>query len=497
MEKIESIKTLLRSFSIYSRKMYFFAVLFAISIFGYYIYSSQYSADSLPTSTYKTFSSGLKIEITLDESGQVSINGVDSGNKINIYGSYDELRLPVLDQSGNYYSDVTISLTVPEGSTAKVEHETLGIHGVGSTSSYIKNDNIIVYQATEVSKNATVSIVAKFPKGIINPPLSKKISSFIGNIKENFWFAIAIILPLLTLIYTFSFILYQIRRQRIEIPDKEVSAPPMAIPPAIVGALYNQKVGPREIAATLIDLAQRGDIVILDRDRDFAFGKGKFDQRLLGFEKLLLSKIFKNNLTSNYAEIEKRLNNHFYSKKISIVTAGIYALATRLGYFKLNPQRMHSKYRFIGIFSFLIALAGFVLSLMLFTDPPYIVFFWIGMMISALIISFTAGNMPLRTSIGQEVMSNWMAFRKFLSNPDDFPYSENFQETFQKYLPYAIVLECEVAWARRFSNHNFVMPEWYLTDKQSLGLEDFCLSLFPIVSYVGRALAALREPGFE
>jgi hypothetical protein len=58
-------------------------------------------------------------------------------------------------------------------------------------------------------------------------------------------------------------------------------------------------------------------------------------------------------------------------------------------------------------------------------------------------------------------------------------------------------MNCEAAWAKRFSKHNFMVPDWFLTDKIGLGLEDFCLSLFPIISYVGRSFAALKEPGFE
>jgi len=235
----------------------------------------------------------------------------------------------------------------------------------------------------------------------------------------------------------------------------------------------------------------------MDQERDFAFVKGRFDTRLLGFEKILLSKIFRSNMKSDLQLIQQRIDNHLYSKKISMVSAGIYALATRLGYFKVNPQKYHAKYRFIGIFLFIIAVIGFVLNLFVYIQEEYLVFFWVGMMISSIIIAYTAGNLPIRTAIGQEILSNWLAFRRFLTNPSPYPYSAKNQLIFQKYLPYAIVMNCEITWATRFSEHNFVMPEWFMTEKGSLGMEDFCLSLFPIVSYVSKSLAAIREPGFE
>jgi hypothetical protein len=202
-------------------------------------------------------------------------------------------------------------------------------------------------------------------------------------------------------------------------------------------------------------------------------------------------------LSADRIEIERRINNHFYSKKISLVSAGIYALTTRLGYFKTNPQSVHAKYRLFGILAFLIGLAGFGASFFYFPSPPYIVFFWVGMMVSAAIITATASYIPIRTPLGQEELSNWLAFKKYLSSPEPIPFAPNLNEIFLRYLPYAIVMDCEAAWAKRFTDHNFEMPVWFLTEKGSLALEDFCLSLFPIISYVSRSFVALREPGFE
>jgi hypothetical protein len=101
----------------------------------------------------------------------------------------------------------------------------------------------------------------------------------------------------------------------VVLPDKEVNSLPMAIPPAIVGVLVHQKVRAREIAATLVDLAIRGDILIIDRERGFAFGKGKFDQRLLGYEKILLSKIFRNNLAPIGSRSSRGSTTIFTAKK--------------------------------------------------------------------------------------------------------------------------------------------------------------------------------------
>ncbi len=485
-------------FGLYTRKLVFFSL---VLVFTFSVLEASKSIKSYKADDYSSFrgssAGNISQKIEMAKNGDIVVDGKISKNKIDLLKDYDELRLLVLEKPGKYINSLEVTLSLPDAIASQIEAEVITQHGVGSSQYRISGDNVITYEASNIAATGEVTIVTKIPKGVIEPPFIRTVVKFINDIKHSFWLLTAIVIPGLTLFCLLAILVFQYKRQRIDIPEKEIDAPPMAIPPAVVGALFKQKVGAREIAASLIDLAKRGDIYIVDRERGFVFGKGKFDQRLLGFEKILLSKIFSSAISSDRKDIEQRINQHLYSKKMSLLTVGIYLLATRLGYFKANPFKMHFKYRMFGVLLFLASFAGFVLSLYIFKDPPYAVFFWIGAMIASLIISFTANNMPIRTPIGQEVLSNWLAFKKYLSNPMPIQYDEANPELFQKYLPYAVVLECEAAWAKRFSEHNFIIPDWFVTDKGGLGLDDFCLTLYPIVSYVGKSFAAIREPGFE
>jgi hypothetical protein len=485
-------------FGVYTRKLSFFVVLAFIAGVGFlYFRYNSYKADTNFDVLLPQAETNPNVTIEIKDDGGIYVDGRSSGKHTNIVSGYDELRMPIIDKPVTYLNTVKVTLRVPKQSAYKTQHEILAIHGVDSSFSKVVNDSTILYEADGVSQFGTVSIVAQIPEGIVARPFYIQFFGDMTKVQFNYWVALAAALPLLTIIYLILFLSLQSRLNKVDMPTQAINYPPMAIPPAIVGALYHQKVGPREIAATLVDLARRRDIVILDRERGFAFGKGKFDSRLLAYEKVLLSKIFRHSMTSEQAEVEKRIGNHLYSKKISFVSAGIYNIATRLGYFRVNPQRVHAKYRLIGIFAFLLGAAGFFVSFVLPYLPKFTAIFWVGMMLSALMIIITAVRIPLRSQLGNESLSNWLAFRKFLADPNPIEYSNDLQATFEAYLPYAIVLDCEAAWARRFEPHNFIVPSWFLSDKGSLGLQDFCLSLFPIVSYVGRSFAALREPGFE
>ncbi len=482
---------------IYPRKLIFFTTIFALAVVGYYYYKSNniFADSQSAVENFRYQDSVTYVEIA--SNGNVLVDGKIVGDKINYLENSDELRLKILDNPANYLNNLTIELKLPKAIAHKTDHKILAIHGVDQSYSEIGDASTIIYSARGISKTATISIVATMPKGTINKNIFDSAISWAGGLDFNSWVYLILILPAIAFIGMLVFIRFTYRINRVDHPDKAISSPPMAIPPALVGVLYHQRVTSREVAATLVDLALRKDIYILDKERGFAFGKGRFDQRLLGYEKMLLSKIFKNSLTSTQEAIQQKVQNQIYSKKVSLVSAGIYAIATRLGYFRHNPRRIHAKYWLFGSFAMIIGLAGFTASFLIKILPSFTAFFWVGMMFSALIIIIMSTYIPMRTELGNEALSNWLAFRKFLSDPTPIDYSPTVFQLFELYLPYAIVLDCEAAWARRFSEHPFIIPDWFVTDKNGLGINDFCLALFPIVTYVGRSLAAMREPGFE
>ena len=481
-------------FGVYWKKLLFFGGFFILAVWAVGSVNNV-KADS-GDFDYAVYSENPASNITIEKNGKVVVGENKTNIKMSIMPDFDEVRTPVLDTPGIYMDEFVVNLTLPEAVADKVSYEILGIHGVDSTESYIADSRTIVFKAYGVGPSATVSIIAKLPKGVINYSIIDKVLFGLRQFGSQQWILLSLLIPIIFILIMIWVIAKQMVSNKVEDPTKEIDAPPMAIPPAVIGALYHQKVTSREIAATLIDLAIRGNIYIMDRERDFAFAKNNFDRRLISYEKILLSKIFNEHVFSNKEDMEKRINDHLYSKKISLFTSGVYNLATRLGYFKTNPQTIHSKYRLISLAIFFISLCGFLVSFA-YTDYPYLSFVWIGLMITSLILASVAQRIPLRSPIGREALSNWLAFRKFLSSKEKIPFSMNSIESFEKYLPYAMVFDCEVAWAKRFSEESFAIPRWFISSKNGFGLEDFCLSLFPIVSYISRSLVSIREPGFE
>lgn len=479
------------------RKLLFFSAVFLLVFVTWkLILSARYSADISGGET-STVVSSSSVNLEVRKDGSVYKNGTRIKSKISPQKDFDELRLVVYDKNGFYLDSLEINLTLPAAVAAESKPEILAIHGVDSATAEVSNDSTIAYRASGVGNSSTITIISKIPKGVINLPLWDQLIFLLSTFGGSVWLAAAIIIPLLTLIYLILLISLQQRSQRIAVPERAISAPPMALPPATVGVLVNQDITSREIAATLIDLALRRYIFIIDRDRGFSFGKRSFNGPLLGFEKILLSKIFRDSIKTSEQEVSQRFTDHLYSHKMSLFSREVYALSTRLGYFKQNPASMHRKYQFIGILLFFFALACFFLSFRYFPSLPYAAFLWVGMMVASIVFIIVGSKMPIRTALGRQALSNWLAFKKYLSDPAPLPYDTKNYQKFVEYLPYAILFHCEALWARRFSEDAFTVPDWFVSDAHGLGLRDFCLSLYPIIGYVGQNLAIIREPGYK
>jgi hypothetical protein len=484
----------IRMLGFYRRKALFFGIIFLVA--GIFLISrsqSQINADQ-PLQSGTASGDGISRTLQIKQNGQVLENNRKVG-QVNFVDGNDEFRQSVLDQPGDYLSSYKITVQLPKPVARDSESKFLAIHGVDNYSVDVRDDSTVVYTATGIGPDAELSVVIKMPKGTISYPFITRVKTGLSGMSISFWLVLAIILPLFSFL-VMLYIIFKELRTNVDLPGKTVSSPPMALPPAIVGIIVKQKIGPREIAATLVDLAIRGDIVIVDRERGFTFGKNRLEPSLIGYEKVLLGKIFRGGISANQHEIDKRVNNYLYSKKISAFYYLIQVLAARMGYLRPDYRKIKTRYSLLAISLFLLGVAGFLLKIFsVSTDPPYSLFFWIGMIISSAVIFALADYIPSRTDAGRAAAANWLAFKQYLSESKEIEFDERNYDLFTRYLPYAIVLECEASWARRFSRHNFSIPSWFITDQPAVGLEDFCLLLFPIVSYVGRNLDTLREPG--
>jgi uncharacterized protein (TIGR04222 family) len=244
---------------------------------------------------------------------------------------------------------------------------------------------------------------------------------------------------------------------------KYTNEPPSDLAPGLVGALIDEKVDVKEVIATIVDLARRGYLEITDtkesgllRKPESLFTRTKSFDDLKGFEKKVAESLFDHKHPDQVTTTQ--LRNHFYTHVNPIVEM-IYAEAVKARLFSDNPSKVRT--RWFG-YGFLVAVVlGGLTAIMGFTGVPGWGWFLIGTVVSVIIVWAFAPHMPQRTAKGAQEQRKWQAFRNYLEDLTRFQEMESAQETFEKYLPYAIAFGVEKQWVRRFEGLSVPPPVWY------------------------------------
>lgn len=492
------------SIGIYGKKVIFFLIVFVIfGLIAYYI-SRQFSSASINEASYQTKSDQYVIDVEIKKNGKIFINNKQFPRLLFIGKDYDEFRYLAATEEGVYIDNLIINVHLPQPVTeGQIKQNVYAIHGIESYDFYQEDPQTLVYKATSLSPVSTFTVVAKLPKGLINFPLTTQIVYYIGNIPPIIWIIISSVLPLLTLILLFWLFQQKIGDWRAPKPQDEIEQPPSSLSPGEMEILLRGQISSRSIAATFLNMAERDYIYIVQREDGFSFGKKKlydpvsktFAPGLTEPEKILASKVFtEESLKSQREDILMRIGRHVFSKKIAKVYIAFYDSVAKKGFFIENPAQFHRKYYIIGLILFFFALLAFIFGIWLAPEPKFLLFFWFMMMISALLIVRMAPQLPLRTDKGKNELAQWLKFKNFLTSKKVITYQEGVQDIFEKYLPYAIVMGCEVEWAKRFLDRPFKVPNWYTSEKPVVVLEDFMASIFPIIGFISSSLVASKEP---
>ena len=507
MKNSELIKAILKGVSFRWKNFLVFSLFIVVSSGVLYFWrlsdTSQASFSFSDVAQYQSISNKT-VDIVIKQNGQVLVDGKNMPSAFKIYSDHDEVRIMLVDNPGVFIQNFTATVHLPQAiKKNEIEQTTYAIHGVGSYKNYLLNDSTLIYEASNIASTSTITILTKLPKGLVDPPLSKVILYYISAISAQSYLILAIILPLATLIVTLFMVIKRRKDQIILLNVAPIAQVPALVPPAVVGVLIDGRVGSREIAATLIDLAQRGYIYIIRKGNSFTFGKRKsvpFEDlpELKPYEKILLSKIFTpNDYRSTKADVEMRVGHHIFSRKMAQVFLGIYNEATFAGYFIQNPARVHARWKYIGIAFFFLSILGFIQSAFYAPDPKFTLFFWVGGMAAAWVIIKISGLMPARSDMGSRALTPWMAFRKYLKLSRPIPRGATSQDIFNRCLAYAVVFGVEDAWAKRFMQERFTKPAWYESAEATITLDEFIGGLFPLIAFAGDLLAGSHEPTVE
>jgi uncharacterized membrane protein YgcG len=246
-------------------------------------------------------------------------------------------------------------------------------------------------------------------------------------------------------------------------------SPPKDARAGELGTLLDETADPRDVTATIIDLAVRGflqirevprkdprrkvkdwELVALDGDRS----------GLLVFEAKLLDELFGARTSVKLSDLKTT-----FAASMALVQTGLYEDVTSKGWFSHNPRTVRREWAAAGAVLLVFGVGGAVVSggagikgLALVGGAVALV----GLLVLAL-----AKAAPARTAAGTAVLAEAVGFQRYLETAEanQIRFEEG-EDLFSRYLPYAIVFGVAERWTNVFGElaaQGRAVPEpvWY------------------------------------
>jgi uncharacterized membrane protein len=446
------------------------------------VHINKISSSSATPAPYTTYESNGNTVLKIGDPGrtvtgrQAYVIDYTLNNVITFYKDHDELYWNVNgDQWSQPFQAVSATLHLPSGVKLSSDKPVCYTGSNGSTNRNClvtrTGDTLDIVNTLPLSAAQTMSFVVGFQKGYFAPYTWQDwLKDHMVQLTE------AVLLPLVVLVGSY---LYW-RKNGRDAPGRGTIVPeygpPEGLKPLEVGTIIDFKVDNRDITATIIDLAVRRYIKIIETKHDrlllkdtqtYTLELTNPDLSALNTnERLILNAIFTDKSAGALADLSS-LKYKFYSTA-KLVRTDVEVALTTLGYFKKNPLKSGKKMTTIGM---IVIIGCFYLGAVL---GPALA---IGVVVSAAIIMLFGRAMPSRTAKGVAAKGQIEGLKlylqvaeaerlKMLQSPKA-PYAGNAGEPvktadlFEKLLPYAMVLGVEKEWAKQFESIYTTAPDWY------------------------------------
>ncbi|TCC64592.1 DUF2207 domain-containing protein [Kribbella pittospori] len=231
-------------------------------------------------------------------------------------------------------------------------------------------------------------------------------------------------------------------------PDTRIDfTPPSDLRPGEVGTLIDERIDPVDVTATIIDLAVRGHITIIELEHETEYARPDWELRrvanapseeLQRYENVLIRAIFGDADSVLVSELGRQVREN-----LGQVQDALYDGVVKRGWFNERPDRTRSLWATIGIATTVVGVIATVL-LALFST-------WglLGLAVTAIGVGLIVVGryMPAKAPAAGRVLGQVAAIRGELLEMDvsELP-SDQHAELCSRALPYAVVLGGSERW---------------------------------------------------
>ena len=395
-------------------------------------------------------------------------------NVISFYKDHDELYWDINgDQWQQPFTQVSVTLHLPDD-LKQAKQPICYAGGYGSTTSNctISTNGDIVQSTTSqpLSAYQTLTYVASFDKGYFQP------ATWYETLLEYWRLIGGTLVPLLgiggvSLGYWWRFG-RDPRGRRVIIPEY---APPAEFTPLLAGEIIDFRVDSKDITATIIDLAVRKYLKIVEsKERKLLKDKLTYQIVLVNadwkeldpYEVKLMMRLFPAPAkTGDTVDISAK--SHKLYDLVSTLHTSIRQKLVDDGYIRSSGSSIKNIAKLV-----VWAIAVSIISYVLFGG-----YATIGVVSGVVIAGIAVSFMDARTATGVAAVESLKGLKlymevaekdriKKLQGPDAAYASDTAEpsktvDLFEKLLPYAIVLGVEKQWAKQFESLYTTPPDWY------------------------------------
>ena len=272
--------------------------------------------------------------------------------------------------------------------------------------------------------------------------------------------------------------------------------------PTEMGTLVDHRADMRDITATLVDLAVRGFVRIVEVKKEKLLGLRsettfRFEllrpssdwKSLAHHERHYLHAVFDRG--QDTVELEE-LENKFY-KSLPMIRNAVYDSLIERGYYRERPDKVKSNWFGLAAGALILGAGAATLvasQMWSWTSLPALI---VAAVVSAIVLGAFAAIMPARTVPGARAREAALGFREFLSRVETDRYQRMITspEMFERYLPHAMAFGVEEKWARAFENIYREPPQWYSgTTHGTFNVSDFSSRMSALSSAASSSMAS-------
>lgn len=249
--------------------------------------------------------------------------------------------------------------------------------------------------------------------------------------------------------------------------------PPEGMRPAAAGILLDHKLHPRDLTATVVDLAVRGYLEIEEGTGDggdedggdedgYTFRLRRGEEEWTGLdphEREILEGLFTAGEAGETTDTEQ-LENSFY-REVEDVRDALYR-GPLSGLVRERSDEVRQRWLAAGfVVLFFLTVLPYAAEVRLAGAPPGALA--LGVVIAGLAVGGFGYFMPARTRSGTRKLEEILGFEEFLTRVEEDRFREMIRgpEDFERYLPYAMAFGVAKEWARAFEDLVTEPPEWY------------------------------------